>query len=391
MGCSKACKLFGAYRTVISVKDAAVLIHSTIGCSWGTSNFHINSMQQDIRQASSAIYEEDVVYGGEKVLIKSIEHMQDLYDYSVLFILSGCTAEIMGDDLEGIIRGLSSSKPLIPISSGGFKGDMYSGINDSIKKLIDIVEIRDKIKNSINIVGILSDDFKSYADVQYIRNIIGEEIVINSIIPYDNYHNILNSAKSELNVIFKGFEEVGIYMEKRLGIPYIIVDYPYGFEGTKKFIKEIYCRLGINMSKFIEDQEKKAIKSLEKIYLYVQKLYGMPVAVKGDRFKGNSLKNFLQSELGMNVYYFDENISDFDDSVKKTNSVIVFGSSYERGIASELSIPLIRYKYPVFDLISVNSCGYVGYEGVVNFIENIINSIITIDYRRGSMFSINDV
>lgn len=384
-----ACKLFGAYRTAISIKDAAVLIHSTIGCNWGTNNFHITSMQQDVRQASSVLYEEDVIYGGEKALKKAIEYMQELYDYSALFVLTGCVAEIMGDDIEGVIRNFSSPKPIIPINAAGFKGDIYSGVEDVMKVIIDYMEVKYKNKNSINIIGFFSDDFKSNEDLDSIKKLLGKDIKINSIIPYDNYSNILNAAKAELNVVIEGFESIGRYMEERLGIPYVVVKFPYGIEGSKDFAIKVFNAMNLEVDDSIGEMEIRAIKNLERVYGYIHKLYGMPVVIRGDHSRGPALKKFLQGELGMNVDIFNDDSNNFEEVVEESDAVIIFGSSYERGIADKLSIPLIRYNYPIFDAISIGNRSYAGFEGTINLIEDIINSSMTANYRRDGMYGFN--
>lgn len=391
MNTSKGCKLFGAYRTVISIKDAAVLIHSTVGCNWGTAAFHIPSKLNDVRQASSVLYEDDIIYGGGASVKKALSHMVELYDCSAVFVLTGCVAEIMEDDIEGILRNFSSSKPILPVKAAGFKGNMASGVEDAMKILIDNMKPQKRKKNSINIVGIFSDDFKGDADLNSIKKLVGQNIEIISVMPYDSYGKILNAPEAELNVVFEGFEFVGKYMKEKFDIPYVVVNFPYGIEGSRDFAVTVANAFEMKVNDYLEEQERITMKKLEAIYGYIHKLYGMPVAVKGDSCRAPALKSFLESELGMNVEVFCTDSSDdyensFEDSVQASNAVIVFGSSYERGLADALAIPLIRYTYPVFDSISIANRSYAGFEGIINLAEDIINASMAANYRRHGMY-----
>lgn len=385
------CKLFGAYRTAVSVRDAAVLIHSTAGCNWGTSTFHIPSRQKDVRQASSVLYEDDIVYGGCASLEKALGHMSELYDCSAVFVLTGCVAEIMEDNVEAVVRGFSSVRPVLLLKAAGFKGDMASGVDDAMGMLVGHMTEKKRKKDSVNIVGIFSDDYRSDADLNAIRRLLGEEIEINSVLPYDNYVRLLDAPAAELNVVFEGFEHTGALMEQKFGIPYAVVNYPYGIEGSKSFAGAVTEALGKKGGDCLKDLERRTVKRLEMAYGYVHKLYGMPAAVSGDRARAGALKAFLENELGMDVEAFRDGSSGdgtdgFGEALENSGCVIVFGSSYERETAENLGIPLIRYAYPVFDSISIGDRGYAGFDGTVNLAEDVVNAFMTMKYRRDGMY-----
>jgi len=124
---STACKLFGAYRSAISVKDSYVLLHTTIGCNWGTSVFHIPSKLNDIRQASTVIYNEDVVFGGQKILKKAIYNVIYMFNPKILFIISGCVSEIIGEDFQAEIEKYSKDRNIIYLKAPGFDCNMEEG------------------------------------------------------------------------------------------------------------------------------------------------------------------------------------------------------------------------------------------------------------------------
>ena len=66
----------------------------------------------------------------------------------------------------------------------------------------------------------------------------------------------------------------------------------------------------------------------------------------------------------------------------RSNSVMIFGSSFDRGLANELDIPFLQYTYPVFDKISISKSGYAGVEGMIFLFEDILN--LTYFYKLNS-------
>lgn len=385
------CKLFGAYRAVNSVKDAAVLIHSTIGCSWGTMAFHIPSRLNRVRQASSVLYGDDVVFGGAKALQKALANMLKSYDSAVIFVVTGCVAEIMDDDVESVIAEFAADRPIIPIKAAGFKGDMQSGFLDAFKVLVNCMDGNAARRaKSINLIGVFADDYKTDADLAAIRQLLGPEIKINAVLPYDTLAAVKNAPAAALNVVFRGFEPVGEYMEEAFGTPYVVTEYPYGLAGSCSFAKRIADAFSIPTN--LRFQERQYMRKMESAFDYLHKFYGLPVAIGGDSVRAHSLKVFLEREVGMDVEVFQpytqDGNADFSKQVEQSNAVLLYGSSFDRELAETLQIPLLRYTYPVFDSICISPRPYAGFAGAINWLEDMINACMTMEYRRTGLYDI---
>lgn len=388
---STSCMIFGAYRSVIGIKNTVVLIHSTVGCHWGTMAMHIPSHLDDVKQACSVIYENDIIYGGDKALEDAIKLCLEEYKPQALFIVTGCTPEIMNDDINGVIKNIETDTPIIPILSAGFKGDIIKGYMAGIKSLVKNMVDGERVKDSINLIGMFSDDFMAESDIASIKNMFKNKIHINSVLSYDSYENIINAPRAEYNVVLRGFEQIGKLMEKKFNIPYIVVDYPYGICGTTNFIRSIAQLFNIDMEDEIKSGEEYATNRLKAVYEYLHSLYGLPVCVVGESTRGQGLSDMLQGELGLDTDFY--NLGEIKekekilDDIKNSNAVMVFGSSYEGDIAMELDLPLIRYTYPVFDTVSISSKSYIGYEGVLYLVEDILNGAMTGTNRREFLYN----
>jgi len=383
MNCETGCKLFGAYRVAISIKDSTVLIHSTVGCNWGTMLFHTPSQLTDIRQACTVIYEEDLVFGGEKILFKALNDALNLYQSRVTFLLTGCVPEIMNDDIEGVLEKSGNMKPVYYINAAGFKGDTTLGVTSAIDMLICNMTKKNVIESSVNIIGVFSDDFKVDADLDNIKTLICDVVKINAVVPYDFYENILNVPAAALNVVFEGFEAIGEKLQNRFGTPYIVVNYPYGVEGSRYFVDRIVSALQIRPKNHFAS-EKIALNQLKKVKGYVDRLRGMPVALIVDSVRIKGLKALLENELGMSVEVSidtskSQNNISYIEQVRQSNAILIIGSSFERNIAEKLSVPFMQFTYPVFDKVCISKNGYAGFEGLLCFVEDILNTIFEFD------------
>ena len=68
---------------------------------------------------------------------------------------------------------------------------------------------------------------------------------------------------------------------------------------------------------------------------------------------------------------------DMNRALKASGVSLIFGSSFEKKIASELQASLVRISYPVIDEISLSDMPFIGFSGIAHLCEKIINSILT--------------
>jgi nitrogenase molybdenum-iron protein beta chain len=392
MSCDNECRLFGAYRVVISIKDSVILIHSTIGCNWGTLAFHNSSKINDIRQTSTVIYEEEILNGGEKILEEALENIVKLYEAKVIYVITGCIPEILNDDSLNVINKFNKKNNLDNIfllNEPGFNDVAIKGIESAFKLLIDEMKPREIVNNSINLIGFFSDDYKVDSDLINIENMLKDSVYINSIFPYDKYQNIMKMPSAVLNVVLDGFEFFGEMMKGKFGTPYITVSYPYGISGSKQFVNKIMTALSIKTNKSFYEKEVMAFELLNKLHNLIDSFRGMPVAILGSKARIYGLKNFLEIEFGMMVDLMIDTEQKIDkeavrDEIIKSNSVMIFGTSFEKGVANELDIPYLQYTYPVFDKLSISNSGYAGLDGLPFLVEDILN--LTSFYKLNSEY-----
>lgn len=380
MNCNTGCKLFGAYRVAVSIKDAAILIHSMVGCNWGTLLFHLPVQPGDIRQASTVMYEQDLTFGGDGLLKEALVDMLQLYDSAVFFVLGGCAPAIIGDDIENVVASIDSDKPIFSLSAAGFLGDAHNGALDMLYTIIENLPSRPVIPRSVNLIGLYSDDFMVDNDLSDICKLLKHHFInVNAVLPYDTYDRIQNTAGASLNIVFEGFEPVGERLKNRFGTPFITVHYPYGIEGCRTFSQEICRKLQVAQNRKEMPAEKHSLKILERLQPSLSRYRDMPVAITGDSVRLPGLAAMLEKELALSVDVCLKTMisgASISEIVEESAAVILFGSSFERGIAEQLKIPLIRFTYPVYDRISIIRCGYAGFDGMIHIVEDFLNALL---------------
>lgn len=385
------CALFGANKVFTGVKDAVVLQHSVIGCHWGSLNFHCTNNFCDIRQASTVIYEENVINGGTDLLVKSIKEIEDLYkNINTVFIISGCVPNIIGDDIDGILNDMHSSKNLIHCSLPGYAKEYDEGIEDAFKCLINLIQDLPRSDlPSINIIGITADDPYVNNDILYLKKFLKNKVYFNCCTNNCTVEDISKMSTVWLNIVLGYGKDLAVYLKQKYNIPFLELDYPYGIQGIIDFLVKVGNKLKVDFTTEIRQIETGGIELVKKSIYYLTNIYQLPAAVIGDKSHLSGMRNFVENELGMNVVIELEHNVNADylaAEILKWKPVIIFASSFEKFYADKYSIPLVRYIYPVYDCVNLTSVGFIGIEGTGYLLEKIINLTLQLNCKVDGIY-----
>lgn len=388
------CYLFGVYRACVGIKDAVILFHSIAGCHIGTLMMHLNNDLENVHQGCSVVYEQDIVFGGQKQLGKALQNVKELYpEMKLLIVISGCIPNMIGDDVDAEIARAELNVPAIHIAAAGTDGSEQDGFKSALVRLTELIEPAQELQEGlINVWGLSEDDPRMTADLIALQKLVGSKIKLQYLGAACSLAELKAAAKAELNIIFGGHLELAQQLEERFGTPYIMADYPYGLSGMISLQQQITEHLP-----YLDytEQQQAAVSclrsELKKAAYYLNFMYGIPVAIIGDKARSAGMKHFLSEELGMKVVFFNDDcqadLADCCEKIKDSNAVLLFGSSFARGIANELGIPLIPLFYPVFDQIVLGYKPFIGVEGVLNIIEVIINSFMQQKHKPHGNFA----
>ena len=387
----RGCKLFGAQQALGGIRDGIILFHSVIGCNFGSMSFHVPADMRDIRQTCTVINDSDIIFSGEDSLRKAIHNALDLFHPSVLFVVSGCVSEIIGDDIATVVSEFSGSVPVIYVEAAGFRGDSKSGYEAACWALLPYLQGNPvEGGNAVNLLG--GDDYRIQEDVAAFQRLLGEQVALHTVLSHCSWEEMRTAPQANLNLVLNEQAlPLAKAMQERFGIPYEPISYPYGVTGVKEVYSALGRHLEVEYQTECQEIERSAAEGASKVYPYLQALYGMPAAVIGSGGRADGMRRFLEQELGMEVVCFcrREELRDLEDFfmlARQSEAALLFGSSFELELAEELGIPLIRYDYPVFDEISLTGNPFVGAVGILSLLESILNSVMQTPSLKGALY-----
>ncbi|MCJ7751355.1 MAG: nitrogenase component 1, partial [Armatimonadetes bacterium] len=133
------CALYGAAQAALGVKGACVLSHSPQGCyqlvdtafGWQSADY------TETVTLCTKLCENEIVHGGEDLLARTILEARE-FDVPVMFVVTACGPEIVGDDVVAVCEDLSDSVSfrLVPIPSAGFRGDQNYGTDIALDAML---------------------------------------------------------------------------------------------------------------------------------------------------------------------------------------------------------------------------------------------------------------
>ena len=133
----------GAQNTVLAIPRAIPIVHAGPGCSSIVSAFAQSGYQGEAYAGGNQVPstntdESNVVFGGERDLRSEIESAMQVMKGDLFVVLSGCTAGIIGDNVEEIAKDYAvEGLPIVGTDTPGFKGNAYHGHEAVIKAIIN--------------------------------------------------------------------------------------------------------------------------------------------------------------------------------------------------------------------------------------------------------------
>lgn len=387
------CALFGAVKMLSGIKDAFVLQHSVVGCNYGTlilQNVHKN---YDVRQASTVIYENEVVYGGHELLAKGIREVDKAFcddAIKVIFIVSGCVPNMIGDDVEGVMAEVACSKKLVHVKAPGYNGDFDSGAETALLSLLSFVKNCSKTEApSINILGVSADDPYAEQDVAELQNIMGSKVLVNCSLHDTSIEALEKLNAAHLNIVFGNGVKLAQKLEKSFGVPYIQCKYPYGIHGMIDFLHILEETMQVDFTAECQRLYENGQSLVRKTAYYLSTLYQLPVALVGDKLHLEGMKCFLRDEIGMNIAVcLDVKAGDernLEQELKSKNAALLLGTGFQRELARKMQLPFVGYCYPLQDQLCL-ATGLIGGIGTAHLLEMIINSVLQQDYKTDGIY-----
>jgi light-independent protochlorophyllide reductase B subunit len=244
------CKLFGAIKALGTIQKSVVLVHGPKGCV-----YHINYILGMRGDRPSEIYttcldEHDVIFGAEEKLKAAIEELDRTLHPDLLFVLSCCTSDIIGEDVGSAVRDTKTDSRVIAISAGGFEGDFHDGYRETLCQLVEqLVQETPAIEpRTVNLVGML----RAGPDLAELRRLLGLiGVKVNAVLTADATRvELEHLGAAALNIVLcePSGREAAELLQARCGTPCILEEIPIGYRATTRFLSRVADHLGLSVA-----------------------------------------------------------------------------------------------------------------------------------------------
>lgn len=386
------CAFDGAMIALVPITDAAHLVHGPIACagnSWGSRGSLSSGPMLYKMGFTTDLNENDVIFGGEKRLYKSILEVQQRYNPAAIFVYSTCVTALIGDDLDAVCQKAAEKlgTPVIPVNSPGFIGSKNLGNRVGGETLLEYV------------VGTAEPDYTTPYDINLIGeyNIAGELWnvlplfeklgirVLAKITGDARYHEIACAHRAKLNIMIcsKALINMARKMEERYGIPYIEESF-YGVEDMNRCLRNVALKLGDpDLQERVERLIAEETAQLDRTLItYRDRLQGKRVVLYTGGVKSWSIISAAK-DLGMEVVATSTKKSTEEDKARIKELLGQDGIMLEKGNAQELlrviaqtkadmliaggrnQYTALKARIPFLDINQERHHSYSGYVGLV--------------------------
>ncbi|MGN0145244.1 MAG: nitrogenase component 1 [Clostridium sp.] len=428
----------GALATVSAIPGAMPITHCGPGCTAKQSGVLMGNGAQGGGYSAGPVIpsvnstEKEVVFGGEKKLRELIKSSLVVIKADLFVVLNGCIGELVGDDVESVVREFQDlGFPIVHADTGGFKGNNLIGHEIVTKAIIDQYVGDYHGEKQQGLINVWSEvpyqDTFWRGDLEEIKRILeGSGFKVNILFgpESEGVSEWKRIPQAQFNLVISPW--VGLktakYLEKKYNQPYLHIPIiPIGAKETSNFLRKVADFAGSNkdeVENFIKKEEKRYYYYLDSFSEFYAE-YGWSVtslyAVISDSAYGLAINRFLADQMGLvpviqvitdnppekyrnliNEQF--ENISDdisskveyaedgytIDKIVRQqdfgSRAPIIFGTAWDRDLAKELNGYIMEISLPVSNEIVIDR-SYVGYRGALTLLERLYTIVTATDSK----------
>ncbi len=243
----------GVIWTLLSAKGAVVLEYGPAG----TTHFSVSMYGQMGVEPNQSLFtthlsEDDIIMGDVTRLEEAIREIDKGYHPEVIFVVSSSVTSIIGADIKGVCNYMEQeiNARLIPVDTGGFKGDYSLGMREGYNLLTKSFATgkTERKEASYNVLGASGCDYRMRSDLWELRSLMREgfSYTEHGILGIDSSVTALKElGAAKVNLVFREEAlEAAKYLEKTYGTPYVY-GAPYGYEGTSRWLKKVSDIIGV--------------------------------------------------------------------------------------------------------------------------------------------------
>ncbi|MHC1682688.1 MAG: nitrogenase component 1 [Clostridiaceae bacterium] len=410
----KRASLYGASLVASEFDDSNIVVWGPRGCTSQVLEA-MNFQRQQFDYYHYKANQADIITNGVSVLRNKLVSMVEGYiSKGPLFVMLGDATLLTSEDIDGLIKNnVKNDFPLIFIETG-FKGDSIYGINEAIYKTVErlVTERKEKNPKKINIIPEVGLSPSWRGDAEEIKRIVEElgyegNILFNrtSVEEFKNCSDAICTILINENI---GFKAAQMLQDKFNIAVFKSSIFPIGLKNTAKWIGQLQEFLNIPVNNHLKEKEEEIFFTLtrpalreENYNIKVNLIRKNNVVIMDYSNKSTKWAEVLIDELNFNkafIFNLDndtcvkspnnisesisneiEFISEFDSLLERINredTLIVLSSDYINEIEGvSIKDKILTTISPTVKKVTFVSKPYLGYRGLINFLEDLVNKI----------------
>jgi len=441
------CQPCGAQYASIGIKECIGIVHGGQGCVMFVRLLFSQHFKESFELASSSVHEDGAVFGACGRVEEGIDVLLMRYPHiKVIPIISTCSTEIIGDDIEGVVRklneGLLKEKyagrevHLIPIHTPSFVGSMVSGYDVAVRDFVKYFAKKDKPNGKINLLT----GWVNPGDVTALKHLLSEmqidETVLFEIESFDSpvmpdgnhvshgnttIEDLTGTANAMGTIALNRYEggKAAQFLEKEFEVPAILGPTPIGIRNTDTFLQNLKKMTGKPIPESLVRERGLAIDAITDVthlFLADKKvaIYGNPDLVIGLAqfcldlemkpmllLLGDDNPNYandpriieLQSKVDFNMEIItNADFWELENRIKNEGLELdlILGHSKGRFTAIDNNIPMLRVGFPTYDRAGLHRYPVVGYAGAMWLAEQMANTLfVDMEYKKNKEWILN--
>ena len=441
------CQPAGAQYAGIGVKDCIPLVHGGQGCTMFVRLLFAQHFKENFDIASTSLHEDSAVFGGHKRVEEGVLTLVRRYpNLRVVPILTTCSTEVIGDDIEGTIvrcnKQIKEEFPgrevhVVPVHTPSFKSSQVGGYSECLQSIFKTVA-----KTKVAPTGKLNlfPGWVNPGDVVLLKRYLYEmgvdgavfmdtEDFDSPVLPDKSIHthgrttveDIQNATGALASLALARYEGASTaeFLAAEKDVPAHVVATPYGIANTDAMLQKIAEITGKPIPESLVKERGVALDALQDLahMFFADKrvaIFGHPDLVMGlaefcvevemkpsllllgdDNSKYKRDPRILALKKNANwdmevvcnadLWELEKRVKDPDCKID-----LILGHSKGRYVAIDGNVPMARVGFPTFDRAGLYRQPTMGYQVAMLLGEQIANAMFAhMEFNRDREWLLN--